>query len=87
MSQAAERAEPVGTMVRYLRHTITEIDEAVVVWLERRTELAQRLAALEATNDALSLDDTVADDDAVASGQPAEDAEGAGKQLMEAYGH
>ena len=87
MSQTAERAEPVVSMVRYLRHTITEIDEAVVLWLEHRTELAQRLAALEATNDTLGLDEPVDDEDRVASDPPREDAEDAGKLLWEAYGH
>jgi chorismate mutase len=85
MSQAAEQAEPVVSMVRYLRRTITEIDQAVVVWLEHRTELAQRLAALEATNHALGLDEIVANEDRAASASPGEEAEDAGAQLLEAY--
>ena len=56
MSQQAERGDEVVGMVRYLRDTIAETDRAVARWLQHRTELAQRLAALEDAHDALTLD-------------------------------
>ncbi len=45
------RQDHVVEMVQYLRDTIAEIDDALVDLQRRRTGLAVRLAAIEASGD------------------------------------
>lgn len=83
MGEPAEQAEVVD-FADYLRQTIAEIDEVVTSWAARRTQLAVRLAAIEAAEDP-EVAAAAADYEArMVEGRAYEDAEDAERVLSEA---
>lgn len=79
------RQDQVVEMVHYLRDTITEIDDAVRELQARRTGLAVRLAAMEASGDPAVVAAAADYAARVTENRPYEDAEDAESLIVEAH--
>jgi len=79
------RSDQVIEMVQYLRDTIAEIDDALRDLQARRTGLAVRLAAIEASGDPAVTEAAADYGVRVTENRPYEDAEDADRLLGEAY--
>lgn len=83
--QAAAQPQDVVNMVDYLRETIEEIDSMIAGMQTKRTALAIRLAAIEASEDA-SLAEAAQDyGRRVEAGDPYEEAEPAEDLIRDAH--
>jgi hypothetical protein len=74
MADPARRDNEVVGMVEYLRDTIAEFDETIAEMQARRTELASRLAVIEAATDPDLVAAAKDYADRVEAGRPYEDA-------------
>ena len=84
MAESA-RQDQVVEMVHYIRETIAEIDDAVRELQARRTGLAVRLAAMEASGDPAVLDVAADYGARVAETRPYEGAEDVESLIVEAH--
>jgi GTP1/Obg family GTP-binding protein len=86
MGDAVAREEQIVDMMTYLRETIAKFDNAIAEMQANRTELASRLAAIEAATDS-DLQAAAADySDRVVAKRPYEDAQSAESLIREAHG-